>query len=1211
MQPVLGDFMNASYKVQNRSVSGRRLNLTSNTGVYGCQKFWLLLVLIVATACTAGSGGGAAAPAGKPVITVTAAQTAAGGGATDPSTQTTTAQSSGTSGAAAAAPTSAANTSAASGTSVSIAAIKGGNVLYLTSPSALPSCDAGHANQLYYVASSQQFQACDGANWAVVNISGAPGSTGAQGSVGAQGSTGAQGATGPQGSSGVSLNTPTASIYTGFAGYTTDNTFPKGMYLTLNGAYSIVPSGNTPTCSWGVVTQPSGSNLNASAATGCKFPVTLNIPGAYTFSLVASDGSLSSLTAKLTLNVVNSVTVGTTLNSLTLTGPAIVGTAVQLYLLPTLIDSTSSTGYSADPGVKLTCTPSVLSLPQMGTPPTFATPGLYASTYWGDMVTFNSPGLHRLQVTCTDGTNFTTAAPMVATYNVTVVGPANSAAAPAGTATMPPALVPGTTQVGSRGVKNFFNCVANDPSGEADTYSWSLSSKPAGSTSALNSSAAAANFIPDLQGTYTAQCSASNSSGSASTTFTLTVDSNWQGILVADPGLAPATLPNMAAGPDAQMKVDSSGNLHVAYFGATGALPRYAQKNSAGIIFENIESSGSGGWYPSLTLNASNQPVISYYSATTGKIKVATRTGANTWSIQVLARSLTNPVASAVTIDGSGNLNVFYYDESVPGFFVSVQSSGSWTETRLDSSSSDVGTNPVAIYSSAKNTLLVTYFDSSNRALRYGAKVGAGAWNFGNVTTTGGAGYYSSLALKSDGTPAVAFAYQNSTNLGYATFSSGSWAVTAAISSNAVASVNRPQLVLGVANPSIICGGWNASYLSEAYYNGTVWSWTSASASTSYSAMAQISATADSSGNFYALGYNTTNQIFSLITKVNGAWQSPVPFSNLVSGTNVVAPTQFLTTSTTPNGTLQLVATNDQSGAYNGIIHSYRTSAGSWSTELVKSVTSTGNYAAGLPLSSNLMRALTFAPTPGTLQWADSNPGAWGAFSSSASVPTVPAYINSAIDSASNTHVCYHNGSTALLYVMYNGTSWTTPESIASVPVLDQPCVIATSGTNIYMAYSDPIRQTISRVVGAANTFDIKDITATAATNMAIAASGSAIHFAYLSQVAPGSYSVSWLRLDNLTQASEVALSNCQNLSISLTVNSISGQPVASCVQTINGSQVISVSTRGGGNSWTTETATTAVPQSGQALHRLYYYNSHSSLIMTNMNGNLVELRGN
>lgn len=194
---------------------------------------------------------------------------------------------------------------------------------------------------------------------------------------------------------------------------------------------------------------------------------------------------------------------------------------------------------------------------------------------------------------------------------------------------------------------------------------------------------------------------------------------------------------------------------------------------------------------------------------------------------------------------------------------------------------------------------------------------------------------------------------------------------------------------------------------------------------------------------------------------------------------------------------------------------------------------------------------------------------------------------------------------------MYNGTSWTTPQAIASVPVLDQPCVITTSGTNIYMAYSDPNRQTISRVMGTANAFDIKDITTTAATNMAIAANGSAIHFAYLSQVAPGNYSVSWMRLDNLAQASEVALSNCQNLSISLTVNATSGQPVASCVQTINGSQVIAVSTRASANSWATQTATTAVPQSGQDLHRLYYYNGQNSLIMTNMNGNLVELRGN
>lgn len=166
---------------------------------------------------------------------------------------------------------------------------------------------------------------------------------------------------------------------------------------------------------------------------------------------------------------------------------------------------------------------------------------------------------------------------------------------------------------GQRGVAVTLDGTASsDPDGDALTYTWTLSSRPSGSTAAITSAnQATASFVPDRTGSYTVQLTVSDGDENASATHTMTIDvQSLSGTISSDSVLPNTTSPagefdyHVPAGatltivggltiqPGVSIRMGANSSIHVATAGSlravgTAALP---------IAFIG-QSTTPGSWY--------------------------------------------------------------------------------------------------------------------------------------------------------------------------------------------------------------------------------------------------------------------------------------------------------------------------------------------------------------------------------------------------------------------------------------------------------------------------------------------------------------------------------------------------------------------------------------------------------------------------------------
>lgn len=250
-----------------------------------------------------------------------------------------------------------------------------------------------------------------------------------------------------------------------------------GALVQLDGSLSSDVDGNSLTYRWSLLSRPAGSAaaLGNPAAVNPSF--TADQPGSYVVQLIVNDGLIDSPAASVTISTDNAAP---TANA----GPD------QTVPLGALVQLSGSA--SADPeGGVLNYTWALTTRP-VGSTATLVNANAVNPSFTADR-----PGTYVAQLIVGDGA--LSSAPdtvIVSTLNSRPVADAGPAQA----------LDTGSTV-------QLNGSASRDADGDTLTYSWSLTTRPAGSTAALSNPAAVSpSFVADLPGTYVAQLIVSDAS---------------------------------------------------------------------------------------------------------------------------------------------------------------------------------------------------------------------------------------------------------------------------------------------------------------------------------------------------------------------------------------------------------------------------------------------------------------------------------------------------------------------------------------------------------------------------------------------------------------------------------------------------------------------------------------------------------------------------
>jgi RHS repeat-associated protein len=249
-----------------------------------------------------------------------------------------------------------------------------------------------------------------------------------------------------------------------------DRSVPLGSTVTLDGSASSDVDGNPLTFAWSLTSRPAGSAAVISSPTAVSASFVADLPGSYVVQLIVNDGTVNSAPASLTVSTLNA---RPTANA----GP---DQTVPLGGAVTLNGSASSDPESAP----LTYAWSLSSRPAGST----AT--LSATNVAGPSFTADRPGSYVAQLIVSDGS-------LNSLPDTVVISTLNSR----------PLANAGPAQAANTGATvQLDGSASSDADGDALTYAWSLTTRPAGSNATL-SSASAANptFVADVPGSYVAQ----------------------------------------------------------------------------------------------------------------------------------------------------------------------------------------------------------------------------------------------------------------------------------------------------------------------------------------------------------------------------------------------------------------------------------------------------------------------------------------------------------------------------------------------------------------------------------------------------------------------------------------------------------------------------------------------------------------------------------
>jgi hypothetical protein len=246
-----------------------------------------------------------------------------------------------------------------------------------------------------------------------------------------------------------------------------------GSVVTLDASASSADLGRTLTYAWTLIFKPAGSSASLSSSTSAKPTFTADVAGTYVATVIVNDGRVNSSAAAVSITA-------STANAAPVANAGVAQNVVAGSVVT--LDGSASSDANSDP---LTYAWTLSSKPA-GSSTALSSTSSAKPTFRADV-----PGTYIATVIVNDGKVNSAASTVAVTATV-----AN--AAPVANAGVAQSVVVGTavTLNGS---------ASSDANGDSLTYSWTLTSKPAGSTASLTGATSALpTFTADLAGTYVA-----------------------------------------------------------------------------------------------------------------------------------------------------------------------------------------------------------------------------------------------------------------------------------------------------------------------------------------------------------------------------------------------------------------------------------------------------------------------------------------------------------------------------------------------------------------------------------------------------------------------------------------------------------------------------------------------------------------------------------
>ncbi len=228
--------------------------------------------------------------------------------------------------------------------------------------------------------------------------------------------------------------------------------------------------------------------------------------------------------------------------------------------------------------------------------------------------------------------------------------------------------------------------------------------------------------------------------------------------------------------------LDSSGKPHISYYDQNKADLKYAKWNGSAWYITTVDFEGDVGRSTSIALDASDNPRISYADVTNSDLKYAEwvqgKFGSWFWKIQTVDSAGSVGSTPSLEIDSSGNPHISYYDYTyrdlkyTGDLKYAKRTGGVWMNQTVDSA----GT--VGLYSSlaldSSDNPHISYWDYTNSNLKY-AEWNGSAWSRQTIDLAGNVGEYTSIALDSSGKPRISYYDRGQGDLRYAKFTGSAW----------------------------------------------------------------------------------------------------------------------------------------------------------------------------------------------------------------------------------------------------------------------------------------------------------------------------------------------------------------------------------------------------------------------------------------------------